>query len=121
METPMRHAAAFVLTFLLASSLAAQSPADGPWTFTLSSPMGTIDAKVEMQVEGQKLTGRFDLGGGREWPIENGTVDGDLITFTLNRDGRMTYEMKGAVKGDTVTGTAMAMGATVDWTMARAK
>ncbi|MDH4064931.1 MAG: hypothetical protein OEW19_11070 [Acidobacteriota bacterium] len=111
------------LLLVLAASVvgSAQAPADGAWTFTLTSPMGTIDATVEMKVEGKTLTGKFDLGGGREWPIENGTVDGDVITFTLDRDGRMTYEMKGTVDGDTVAGVAAAMGATVDWTMARAK
>lgn len=117
----MRHV--LTLAFLLAATLgaSAQAPADGTWTFNLTSPMGTIEATVEMKVEGQALTGAFDMGGGREWPIENGTVEGDIISFTLNRDGRMTYEMKGTVSGDTVTGTAAAMGATVDWTLARKK
>jgi hypothetical protein len=113
----------FTLACLLAATLgvAAQSPADGTWTFNLTSPMGTIEATVEMKVEGQSLTGTFDMGGGRTWPIQNGTIEGDLISFSLDRDGRMTYEMKGTVKGETVTGTAAAMGATVEWTMARAK
>ena len=72
-------------------------------------------------VDGTHLTGQFDMGGGRVWPVENGVVDGDRISFTINRDGRMTYEMKGKLEGDKITGAAGAMGTTVEWTMARAK
>lgn len=117
----MRHT---LTTLLLAATTlvaAAQSPADGAWTFTLSSPMGIVEAKVEMKVDGETLTGTSDLGGGREWPIEDGTIDGNEIAFVLNRPGAMTYEMKGTITGDTIAGQAMAMGATVDWSMARAK
>ena len=59
---------------------------------------------------------------GASWPIEKGTVSGDTITFVLNRPGAtMTYDMLGKVAGDVVTGSAAAMGTTVDWSMARAK
>lgn len=110
---------ALLLTSALASS--AQAPVDGHWTFSMSSPMGTVDAKVEMKADGQTLTGTFDLGGGREWPIKDGVVDGDTISFVLDRDGRMTYAMKGTLDGDAVKGAAMAMGTSVDWTMTRVK
>ncbi|MBL8139206.1 MAG: hypothetical protein JNL48_21465 [Acidobacteria bacterium] len=101
--------------------VAAQSPADGRWTFTLTSPMGTVSANVEMKTEGETLTGTFEVNGA-SWPIEKGSVQGDTITFVLNRPGAtMTYEMLGKVNGDAVTGSAAAMGTTVDWSMARAK
>jgi hypothetical protein len=112
-----------LVALLLASPAAAraQSPADGRWTFTLSSPMGTVTGNVEMKAEGETLTGTFEVNG-TSWPIEKGTVSGDTITFVLNRPGAtMTYEMLGKVNGDVVTGSAAAMGATVDWSMARAK
>lgn len=111
---------AALLTALPAVALA-QSPADGRWTFTLTSPMGTVSANVEMKAEGETLTGTFEVNGA-SWPIEKGTVSGDTITFVLNRPGAtMTYEMLGKVAGDVVTGSAAAMGATVDWSMSRAK
>ena len=95
-------------------------PAAGLWDFTLNSQMGSVNAKVTMVVEDSVLTGQFDLGGGRTWPIEEGTVDGDSIAFKLNRDGaQMTYEMTGNVEGDSITGVAAAMGSTVEWTMSR--
>ncbi len=99
----------------------AQSGLDGKWNFEMNSQMGSVSAKVDLKVDGTRLTGQFDMGGGRVWPVENGVVDGDRLTFTINRDGRMTYEMKGKLEGDKISGAAGAMGTTVDWTMARAK
>jgi hypothetical protein len=99
----------------------AQSPADGAWAFTLNSPMGTVTAKVDMKAEGETLTGTFEVNGAT-WPMEQGTIKGDTITFVLNRPGAsMSYDMLGKVAGDAITGQAAAMGTTVDWSMARAK
>lgn len=119
-------------TFLTALTLAclcvvvgAESPADGAWTFTMSSPMGAVEATVQMTADGEKLTGTFDLGGGRVWTMKDGTIKGGDIAFVLERDrpsgGTMAYEMKGTIKGDAIAGTASAMGNTVDWSMARRK
>jgi hypothetical protein len=117
----MRH----LLTALLVTSAvvvaSAQSGIDGKWAFEMSSPMGSVTAQVELKAEGSKLTGQFDMGDGRTWAVENGTIEGDSISFTLNRDGKMTYEMKGKLAGDKIAGVAGAMGTTVEWGMARAK
>jgi hypothetical protein len=95
-------------------------PAAGLWDFTLNSQMGAVTAKVTMVVEDSALTGQFDLGNGRTWPIEDGTVDGNSIAFKLNRDGaQMTYVMTGNVEGDSIKGVAAAMGSTVEWSMSR--
>ena len=67
------------LVFVSSALVSAQSVPDGAWIFTMTSPMGSVDAKVVMKTEGGTLT------------------------------------------GDAVAGQAMAMGATVDWSMARAK
>lgn len=114
----------YLLTaFLVAASVvtSAQSSLDGKWAFEMSSPMGSVTAQVELKAEGDKLTGQFDMGGGRTWPIQKGTIEGDSITFTIDRDGKMTYEMKGKLAGDKIAGVAGAMGTTVEWGMARAK
>ena len=114
----------YLLTaFLVAASVvtSAQSSLDGKWAFEMSSPMGSVTAQVELKAEGDKLTGQFDMGGGRTWLIQNGTIEGDSITFTIDRDGKMTYEMKGKLAGDKIAGVAGAMGTTVEWGMARAK
>jgi hypothetical protein len=114
----------FALLCLFAASSVtwAQTPIDGDWNFTMSSPMGSVTAKVTMMVAGDALTGQFDLGGGRTWPIEEGKVDGNNISFKINRDGAsMTYAMSAQVTGDEFSGVAAAMGSTVDWSMKRAQ
>jgi hypothetical protein len=86
----------------------------------MNSPQGSVTAKVIMKIEGAELTGEFDLGGGRTWPIEEGTIDGGDIAFSITRDGAsMTYEMSGTIEGDSITGVASAMGTTIDWSMTR--
>lgn len=101
-------------------SLSAQSPVDGVWNFSMSSPMGAVSAVVTMKTDAGVLTGEFDLGGGRTWIIENGTVDGSTIGFDINRDGSsMTYVMSAEVSGDSIDGAAAAMGTTADWSMER--
>lgn len=117
----MRIALLAALILAGAVSAGAQSAVDGRWTFTLNSPMGTVTANVDLASEGETLTGTFEVNGAK-WPIEQGRVKGDTITFVLNRPGAtMTYEMLGKVDGDAVAGKAAAMGTTVDWSMARAK
>ena len=114
-----RTVLALVLLFV-SSSVWAQSQVDGTWDFSMDSPMGSATAKVVMASEGSQLTGEFDLGGGRTWPIEEGTIDGSNIAFSVTRDGAsMTYEMSGSVEGDSITGVASAMGTTIDWSMTR--
>lgn len=116
---------AAVLVAATVAIVVASSPADGTWKFAMSSPMGSVDADVTFASEGETLTGNFALGGGRTWTVEEGTVKGDAITFAINRDrpsgGTMRYDMKGTVKGDTISGTASAMGQSLDWTMTRVK
>jgi|TARA_B110000305_G_scaffold83129_1_gene93553 hypothetical protein len=93
---------------------------DGSWDFTMSSPFGALTATVIMAADGETLTGSFDLGDGRIWPIEGGVADGDEISFRLDRDGSpMVYAMSATVEGDSVNGSASAMGTEVPWEMTR--
>ena len=125
----MRKALTFAFLAALATAAAAQSPADGKWTFTMDSQMGQVTGQVELKAEGGKLTGTFTLDGGRALHITNGTVSGADLAFDLVRDrpsgGTMTYNMTGKVDGDTINGVARADmgGQTVElpWVMKRVK
>jgi len=110
-----------VLITFASSVIWAQSQVDGTWDFSMSSPFGSlVSAKVTMKIEGATLTGQFDMGDGRKWPIEEGTVQGNEIAFKLNRDGAsMTYVMNATVDGNSIKGTANAMGSVVDWSMSK--
>ena len=85
------------------ASVQAQSVVDGNWLFSMASPFGVVNADVV-------------------WPIENGTVAGTRISFSVNRDGaNMTYLMSADIDSDSVVGSASAMGSTSDWTLTRAQ
>ena len=99
---------------------ASSSPADGTWDFTMSSPFGALTATVIMTADGDMLTGSFDLGDSRTWPIDEGVAEGNEISFRLDRDGSpMVYGMSATVEGDSIIGSASAMGTEVPWTMTR--
>jgi hypothetical protein len=121
----MRWFCALVLALCVSVAVGAASPVDGKWAFAMDSPMGSVAAAVTFTVNGETLAGEFDLGGGRTWKVEQGSVKGEEIRFTINRDrpsgGSMSYEMKGTLKGDTISGEASAMGTTVPWTITRQK
>lgn len=109
-----------IVVSLFSISALAQSAADGVWIFSMASPMGAVSAIVTMKIDGDVLSGEFDLGGGRTWPIEDGKVDGNSISFIINRDGSsMTYAMSAEVNGDSISGVAAAMGTTAEWSMSR--
>jgi hypothetical protein len=118
------YSALFVSTILIlltsCSTNASLSPADGTWDFSMSSPFGALTATVIMTAEGDTLTGSFDLGDGRTWPIDEGVADGNEISFRLDRDGSpMVYDMSATVDGDSIIGSASAMGTEVPWKMTR--
>ena len=126
----MRHqAVTFAFLAAFAAIAAAQSSADGKWTFTMDSQMGQVAGQADLKTDGGKLAGTFTLDGGRVLQITNGTVSGADLAFDLVRDrpsgGTMTYNMTGKVDGDTINGVARADmgGQTVElpWVMKRVK
>lgn len=101
------------LSLSLILSLAAGFAADGPageWVWQMPTPQRTIQANLVMKVAGNALTGTFTFEGGREFKIENGTVDGNKVKFMVKRQrqtgGEMVYHLSGAAEGDTLKGTA---------------
>lgn len=115
---------AFFITifFTLPATLSAQDSADGLWDFVMTGPSGEVTAVVDLFVDGSAMIGQFALDDGRVWPISNGTVNGNTISFDLVRgDSGVTYQMSATVQGDQATGTATAMGSTREWTMTRAE
>jgi hypothetical protein len=125
----MKKTALFLRSLALVSSVTlascainatTNSPADGAWDFKMTSPFGEISANVSLQAAKGELTGTFDLGDGRILPVENGTIVGNQLSFSLKRDGSlMVYEMSGMVEGSGINGTAKAMGAEAPWGMTR--
>ena len=110
------------LLFTLPATLSAQDSVDGLWDFVMTGPAGEVTAVVDLYSDGSALIGQFDLGEGRIWPINNGTINGNTISFSLVRgDSGVTYQMSATIQGDQATGQASAMGTTAEWSMTRAE
>ena len=68
--------------------------------------------------QGDTLTGSFDLGDARTWPIDEDLAEGNEISLRLDRDGSpMAYGMLATIEGDSISGNAM--GTEAPWTMTR--
>jgi hypothetical protein len=78
-----------------ASAHAQTTNLTGKWTgtFTRTAPDGrtqTIDFNYDLTQKGKVLTGTVGPSAERQWPIENGVVDGNKVTFRVQQpDGPM--------------------------------
>ncbi|MBI1792253.1 MAG: hypothetical protein HYR60_32420 [Acidobacteria bacterium] len=97
----------FLLTLLI-SAVAMGADVTGNWSgsFEYKSPEG--EAKSEpcymvFKQEGAKLSGSGGPSADRQWPMQNGKVDGDRLTFEISNEGRnMSFEL--TTSGDQVEG-----------------
>lgn len=110
--------------FLAAAAFAAEGPA-GSWTWSMPGPGGQeVTADLTLQVDGEKLTGEFAFNGGsRKLTITNGSVKGNDLKFTIQRDrpqgGSMTYQLTGKLDGDSMKGSASSEMGNAEWTAKR--
>jgi hypothetical protein len=104
-----------------------QGRVDGEWNWRMESQMGLVTARVVLRTEGTKLMGTFHFSETRRLEIEDGTIVGDDLRFTVRRDrregGTMVYQMVGRMMGNEIRGTARAgLGeppAVAEWVMQR--
>lgn len=83
--------------------------AEGIWDLSLSTPIGTIKAVVELRRTDGILSG-FAHGAGEEVPLSEVFLDGDRLTWkqAVTRPVRLNLAFALTVDGDTLTGTSMA-------------
>jgi hypothetical protein len=106
----------FVLGFLMMAALvwAQEVKIAGEWDYSMPGPNGEpVPALMKLEVDGTKLMGTFTFNGTRVLKIENGTVDGNKLKFTVKRDrpgggGEMVYQMTGVVSGSEIKGSVQA-------------
>lgn len=69
----------------------AQNPIDGNWKGSRETQNGTFEVNYTFKVEGNKLTGTWKTQFG-ESPIQEGTVDGKKISYSISfNDRKMSY------------------------------
>jgi hypothetical protein len=80
---------------------------DGTWKLVVNTPMGAQESTLVIQSSGGTLTGTQSAGSGEGRQIEEGTVDGNDITWkaSITKPMPMTLEFSGTVDGDTINGS----------------
>jgi hypothetical protein len=80
----------------------------GNWTAQINGPDGnSMNVAYAFKQDGAKLTGTV-TGPGGDLPIQEGTVEGDKMSFTLTFDGgngQMKVVHQGVIKGDEIATT----------------
>ena len=81
--------------------------ADGTWNVTLNTPMGAQAGTLELATDGNTLTGTMS-GPQGSMELENGTADGDSLSWTVYMTQPMpiTIEATATVDGDEISGEA---------------
>ena len=81
--------------------------ADGTWNVTLNTPMGAQAGTLELATDGNTLTGTMS-GPQGSMELENGTADGDSLSWTANmpQPKPITIEATATVDGDEISGEA---------------
>ena len=80
--------------------------ANGTWNTTINTPMGAQNGTLELNVDGDDLSGKMSSPQG-EMAIENGAIDGDTLSWkaAITAPMPMTLEFSATVDGDAITGT----------------
>ncbi|WP_353940439.1 hypothetical protein ABII15_01735 [Streptomyces sp. HUAS MG91] len=81
----------------------------GTWDLAVSTPIGTLQAVVELHDTAGELTGTA-RGAGEEVPLTDVVLDGDRLTWrqAVNRPLRLNLAFAVTVDGDTLAGTSKA-------------
>ncbi len=116
----------YIVTALLAlvasvSSAVAQAPdASGRWEVVLNTPNGVRKATLNLKKDGAKLTGTIGNNDG-EIPVEGSQSGSDVtVSFTYRGgDTPVPITMKGAQKGDSISGTATFGDSSGEWSGSR--
>lgn len=108
--TMLRGVLMLVSMVTMAASIVLAADINGKWKGELDAPDGQkITNTFTFKVDGEKVTGTvFSSRSGTEAPIEDGTLKGDALAFTLTRtieDNQMKLRYTGKVKGDEIAMT----------------
>ena len=113
---------ACMLVFSLSATAEDAAKVGGTWEMTMQGRQGTMTNTLTIDQSGNKFKGTLK-GQRGETPIE-GTVDGNKIAFTVEREtpnGKMTMNYTGTVDGDNIKGTVKIMDNEREWTAKKQK
>lgn len=116
---------AFLLGMMFALSIAAfaeDAKVGGTWEMSMQGRQGMMTQTLTIDQSGNKFKGTMK-GQRGETPVE-GTVDGNKISFTVEREtpnGKMTLNYSGTVDGDNIKGTVKVNDNEREWTAKKQK
>ncbi len=91
----------------------------GTWTMEIQAQGAPPGGTLELTQNGAEVTGTFSLPGMGSFPVSNGKIQGNTITFTVDAGG-MVVDFKGVVKGETASGSGSGGGVgSFDWSARR--
>ena len=82
---------------------------NGIWDLSIATPIGKMEAVVELWEEAGALRGKA-FGAGEETPLHDVAVHGDRLTWrqSITKPIRLNLAFDMSVDGDTMTGTSKA-------------
>ncbi len=113
---------AVLFVFVLVAGAQESAKVAGTWEMTFMGRNGAQTSTLTLTQDGGTLKGTMKGMNGMELPLENGTISGNAVDFTVTRQGRngeVKVEYKGTVDGDTIKGTFMQGENSVDWSAKR--
>jgi len=94
--------------FVMATSLKADSPADGKWEAKIKTQVGEQTIKLNFKSDGDTLTGTVSDGRSGETAIQEGKIDGMTISFKQTVDAgasNISFTYTGKISGDQIAFT----------------
>ena len=108
---------------LLVAAAQDASPA-GKWKWSVERNGETFESKLELKLDGDKLTGTFTGRDGKETPISEASFKDGEVKFQVSRERNgetVVIKYSGKVAADTITGKAENGDRSRDWKAERAK
>jgi hypothetical protein len=99
------------------------SPA-GKWKWSIERNGETFESKLELKLDGDKLSGSLTGRDGKETPIAEASFKDGEVKFQVSRERNgetFTIKYSGKVSGDTLTGKIEVGDRTRDWKADRVK
>lgn len=89
--------------------MAAAAGVDGEWAFHATASSREVDARLTLKSESSRLTGTLAVSGERSVPIQEGTIEGNAVSFVVrweSASGNVTiYKAKGTMDGNQISGS----------------
>lgn len=88
----------------------------GKWSAALTGPMGEMEMTLEIEQEGNTISGKITSSFG-QWEISDGLLSGDDLTFTVSATvmgESMELSFSGRAEKDSIEGTFSFMGGSAE-------